>query len=140
MVSGEQNSGPSTRIFRCARCEDRGKSPVAFEIVTEPGAVSEHWCGMRVRWTGVGKYGMQVLHDPGDAPAAVALGLLALPTIVALLVGGGAMAALVAIGTVVFLLVWRLVLLPGVWFLSDIVDAVRGVPPEGQASRTGKWW
>lgn len=83
---------------------------------------------------------MQVVHDPGNARAYVFLTVLALPTVLALLVGGITAAVLVAIGTVIVLVVWRLLLLPGVIFVSDIVDHVRGVPPDQYASRTRKWW
>ena len=43
----------------------KGRSPVDFYVTTEVGAVSEHWCGMQVRWTGKGRTGMAVVHDPG---------------------------------------------------------------------------
>ena len=131
---------PQTVTFRCSNCEDRGKSPVAFVVTTVPGAISEHWCGMKIRWTGVGKYGMDVIHDPGDARGLVILSLLALPTVLALIAGGTDAAALVGIGTIVVLVVWRAFLMPGIFFLSDIVDFVRRAPPDQYASRNGRWW
>jgi len=137
-----------TETFRCANCEDHGKSPVAFRVTTVPGAISEHWCGMKVRWVGGesrthwtgGNGRMQAVHDPGDARALVLLTLLAAPTVLALLAVGIDAAILVAIGTVIALVVWRVFLRPGTMFLSDIVDNVRGVPPDEFASRKGKWW
>jgi len=92
-----------TATFRCGYCEATGKSPVEFLVTTEPGAVSEHWCGMSNRWTGTGTSQMQVVHDPGDARGFVFLALLALPTVLAFVVGGIGSAVLVAIGTVVAL-------------------------------------
>ena len=140
---------PSTSTtFRCANCEDRGRSPVAFRVTTVPGAISEHWCGMKVRWVGGesrthwtgGDGRMQVVHDPGDARGLVLLALLAAPTALALIAVGIGAAILVAIGSVIALLVWRVFLRPGAMFLSDIVDNVRGVPPDEFASRRGKSW
>ena len=137
-----------TETFRCANCEDHGKSPVAFRVTTVPGAISEHWCGMKVRWVGGesrthwtgGDGRMQAVHDPGDARGLVLLTLLAAPTVLALVAVGIDAAVLVAIGTAISLFVWRVFLRPGTMFLSDIVDNVRGVPPDEFASRKGKWW
>lgn len=83
---------------------------------------------------------MEILHDPGDFRALALLALLAAPTVLALLAGGIAAAALVAIGTLVVLFVWRVFLMPSLFFMSDIVDNVRRVPPDQFASRRRKWW
>jgi hypothetical protein len=115
-------------------------------VTTEPGAVSEHWCGMSIRWTGTGTSQMQVVHDPGDARGFVFLALLALPTALALVVGGISAADLVAIGTVAALTVWRLFLLPGVLFISpdqrvpEPVSRARMQPPARLRVRPGRHW
>src|SRR5450759_5306301 len=85
---GDTAPGPSTEVWTCGYCFAHEKSPNDFLVTTVPGAVSEHWCGMKVRWTGTRTSPMQVVHDPGNARAYVFLTVLALPTVLALLVGG----------------------------------------------------
>lgn len=83
---------------------------------------------------------MQVVHDPGDAHAYVVMTLVALPTVLTLIGAGIGAAIIVAKGTLVVLVVWRVFLSPGVMLISEVVDHVRGVPPDQYASHKGKWW
>jgi hypothetical protein len=133
-------SPPNEEVWTCGYCHAHGQHPDAFVVTTVPGIVSEHWCGMKVRYTGVGPSQMAVVHDPGSAAGVIILILLAMPSVLALIAGGPGAACLVALVTVIAVIVWRFVLLPGLMFDSDIVDKVRGVPPDQYASRTRKWW
>ena len=93
-----------TRLFTCSWCEDRGRSPVDFYVTTEVGAVSEHWCGMQVRWTGKGRTGMAVVHDPGTLRGYLLIAFSVVVAVITFVISGNLVWTILAPVAALFIL------------------------------------
>jgi hypothetical protein len=90
-VRSVPSAGPvSVGVYICSACEAHGRpyGKARFEVATVPGAISTHWCGMKVRWTGRAPRYMDPLADPDDARGVAVIALLVGPALLALLLAG----------------------------------------------------
>jgi hypothetical protein len=95
---GDVRAQGKLKFVICDSClnHDVPLDKVRFEVTMVPGAVSTHWCGMKVRWTGIPPNGMDVVHDPDHDKGIILIALLVSPAVIALLVAGP-LAALVTL-------------------------------------------
>jgi hypothetical protein len=92
-----------------------------FEVVTVNGAISTHWCGMKVRWTGEPPNGMDILHDPDQAKGILLIALTVTPAVLAFFIAGP-LAAVVTLPVTFVALYLAKALLQGLQWWGDFFD------------------